>query len=256
VFRDALENTHLGETVVFTDDDITPEASWFEAIVGACRRWPNHQAFGGRIEPEWPRGTPLPGWVAEERLQTLAFARHYLGDVDAEYPPDVDPFGGNFWVRRAALSGVRFQEKIGAHATRQRLGDETEFRHRGEAPIYAPGALVKHRISAARMTKQALYRRALQGGLGAVYVHGLPEQPLFRRSPTLWRLERLRRIGRDLGAFRRGARRRRELAGVANHLSPLVRGATRAGASALDGQRPGTPGMDQSLSGREGCRMK
>jgi hypothetical protein len=144
----------------------------------------------------------LPGWAKQETVQILAFARHALGSEEHEYAFGENPFGGNFWVRSCALNGLRFEERVGAHPTRQRLGDETQFlqqlRRRGRTPVHVPGARVLHRVEAARTTKAAVYRRALQGGLGAVYVRGLPELELFGRSRSRWRIGRVQQIGARL----------------------------------------------------------
>jgi glycosyltransferase involved in cell wall biosynthesis len=45
-----LERATLDEVVVFTDDDVTPDPSWFEAIVSTCARWPEYSVFDGRID--------------------------------------------------------------------------------------------------------------------------------------------------------------------------------------------------------------
>lgn len=194
----ALRNVKLGDIIVFTDDDISPEPSWLSEIADVCERWPDHAVFGGRIDPVWPCDHSPPNWANQDVIQSLAFARHHVADAECEYPPDKDPFGGNFWVRRDSVKGVAFLEAIGAHPTQQKLGDETHFvrqlRRRGIIPIYAPRARVEHRIESGRTSKRAIYRRALQGGLGVVYVHGLPEKQLFQRSRSLWTLKRLQVI--------------------------------------------------------------
>ena len=59
----ALRDAPLGELVVFTDDDVTPDPSWFEAIVAISQRWPQHAVFGGRIVPGWPSGVKQPFWA-------------------------------------------------------------------------------------------------------------------------------------------------------------------------------------------------
>lgn len=191
----AFSHVELGQTVVFTDDDITADEGWLKTIVATCERWPEHQVFGGPIEPEWPNGWSPPEWAKQNIIQALAFARHDLGDQEREYPADVDPFGGNFWVRRTVIAGARFDERIGAHPTRQILGDETQFlqqlRRRGMVPVYTPLAKVKHRVNAAQATKRSVFRRALQGGLGTVYVRGLPEKPLFHACRRQWFSNRL-----------------------------------------------------------------
>jgi GT2 family glycosyltransferase len=199
----ALREAPLGDIVVFTDDDVTPDVTWFEAIVAACRRWPEHSVFGGRIDPGWPNGTPRPFWAADKHIQAIAFSAHHVSDREGPYPTSVEPFGPNFWVRRAALAGVEFRADLGPHPTRRTLGDECEFlrqlRRRGLTPIYTPSSRVTHRIEPERTTEAALYRRAFQSGIGTVHVAGMPEAALLKRSRAAWHLRIASNVG--IGAW-------------------------------------------------------
>ena len=187
----ALREASLGEVVVFTDDDVTPDAAWFEAIRATCQRWPEHSVFGGRIDVGWPAAVAKPAWLADKRIQAVAFSAHHLGDRECAYAVG-EPFGPNFWVRRAALAGAEFRADLGPHPTRRTLGDESEFlrqlRRRGHVPIYSPVARVVHRIEPERTTRSAVYRRAVQSGRGTVHVEGVPESALLERSRLGWHL--------------------------------------------------------------------
>jgi glycosyltransferase involved in cell wall biosynthesis len=195
----ALRESRLGGIVLFTDDDVTPDASWFEAVVATCQRWPEHSVFGGRIDPAWPSGVPVPSWATDKYIQAIAFSAHHISDREGHYPANAEPFGPNFWVRRAALSGVQFRSDLGPHPTRRTLGDESEFfrqlRSRGFPPIYAPSARVAHRIEPERTTEAALFRRALQSGRGTVHVVGMPEAKLLEKSPAAWQLRIASNVG-------------------------------------------------------------
>lgn len=187
----ALRDPGLGELVVFTDDDVTPDAAWFEAISDTCQRWPEHSVFGGRIDVGWPASIAKPAWAADKRVQAIAFSAHHLAERECTYAVG-EPFGPNFWVRRRALGGVQFRADLGPHPTRRTLGDESEFlrqlRRRGHVPVYSPGARVVHRIEAERTTQAAVYRRAYQSGRGTVHVAGMPESALLERSRAGWQL--------------------------------------------------------------------
>jgi glycosyltransferase involved in cell wall biosynthesis len=195
----ALREASLGEIVVFTDDDATPDVSWFEEIVATCRRWPSHSVFGGRIEPGFPSCVPRPFWTEDKRIQAIAFSAHHVSEREGPYPAHFEPFGPNFWMRRSALAGVEFRSDLGPHPTRRTLGDESEFlrrlRRRGCAPIYSPSARVVHRIEAERLTEIALYRRAYQSGRGTVHVTGMPETTLLERSRIAWNLRVMSNVG-------------------------------------------------------------
>jgi GT2 family glycosyltransferase len=195
----ALRSVPLGDIVVFTDDDVTPDPAWFESIVASCQRWPEHAVFGGRIDPGWPNGTPKPFWAADKSIQVIAFSAHHISDQERPYPPHLEPFGPNFWVRREALSGVEFRSDLGPHPTRRTLCDESEFlrqlRRRGLEPIYCPSSRVLHRIEPERTTQAALLRRSYQYGCGTARVVGLPEAALLKTSRAAWLLRIASNVG-------------------------------------------------------------
>lgn len=188
----ALRDVELGDIVLFTDDDVTPDASWFEAIIAASARWPQHSVFGGRIDPVWPTNVAVPFWAADRNIQCMAFSAHHISDREGPYPPAADPFGPNYWVRRGALAGLTFREDLGPHPRRRTLGDETEFlrqlRGNGFQPIYCASARVQHRIEPERTSEWAIYRRAFQFGRGAVHVGAMPEAATRQWSLPVWHL--------------------------------------------------------------------
>jgi len=195
----ALREASLGEIVVFTDDDGTADEAWFEAIVAACRRWPAHGVFGGRVDPAWPDSVPRPFWAADKRIQAIAFTAHHVSDQEGPYPAFREPFGPNFWVRRSSLAGFEFRSDLGPHPTRRTLCDESEFlrrmRRHGHAPVYVPSARMVHRIQTDRVTELALYRRAYQYGRGEVHVTSMPEASLLERSRAAWHLRIVSNVG-------------------------------------------------------------
>jgi glycosyltransferase involved in cell wall biosynthesis len=195
----ALRDAELGEVVVFTDDDGTPDASWFEAIVATSQRWPRHSVFGGRIDPGWPSDFEKPFWTSDKRIQAIAFTAHHMGDREGPYPARCEPFGPNFWVRRSALAGFEFRSDLGPHPTRRTLCDESELlrrmRRRGFEPIYTPSARVVHRVQTDRLTEMALYRRAYQSGRGTVHVTGMPDASLLKKSRAAWHLRIMSNVG-------------------------------------------------------------
>ena len=99
----ALNEAHLGDLVVFTDDDVVPNVDWLEAIVDASARWPNESVFGGRIYALWPEGGP-PSWAKGRNVQSVCFSVHDHGENEIIYHDGTAPFGPNFWVRRDVLA--------------------------------------------------------------------------------------------------------------------------------------------------------
>jgi glycosyltransferase involved in cell wall biosynthesis len=196
----ALCTSLMGEIVAFIDDDVTPAGDWIDAVLECCERWPKHSVFGGKITPVLGGVQRSPGWAMHDAIQTLAFAKHDLGNVDVEYSANQDPFGCNFWVRREAIGGTRFLEGIGPQPRQRMLGSETQFlrslRAKGYRPLYTPTAAVEHHIEEERVTKHSVYRRARQGGRGVVHTRGLPETELLQRSRVVWHLNRIGGIAR------------------------------------------------------------
>jgi GT2 family glycosyltransferase len=224
----ALEAAPLGDIVAFTDDDVTPGEGWLRDISAACRRWPQHSVFGGRVDPVLPDGHEMPSWAQHHVIQEFAFAQHWISAVEAEYPPRKEPFGPNYWVRRSAIGRTRFEPMLGPHPTRRRLGGETQFlrdlRRRGHTPVFVPAIKVGHRIEVERVTRRAVYWRAWQLGKGKVYAEGLPATQRLLESLPDWRRERLRDllldgIGLLIGAVLSNPRER--VVNMALHLSQL-----------------------------------
>jgi glycosyltransferase involved in cell wall biosynthesis len=195
----ALRAAPLGEIVVFTDDDGTPDAAWFEEIAATCRRWPSHSVFGGRIDPAFPSSVSKPFWSADKRIQAIAFTAHHISDREGPYPDMFEPFGPNFWVRRSALAGFEFRGDLGPHPTRRTLCDESEFlrrmRRQGHTPVYTPNARMVHRVQSERMTELALYRRGYQHGRGTLHLGCMPEPNLLKKSRAAWHLRIVSNVG-------------------------------------------------------------
>lgn len=197
-----LEKARLGELVVFTDDDVTPDVDWLEAIIAVSARWPKHSVFGGRIDPTWPNGKAPPEWAQAEFIQSFAFTRHVIDSVEREYPDHFTPFGPNYWVRAEALQGMRFMSGLGPRPKHRKLGQETEFlrrlRAKGFVAVYSPAVRVEHRVESTRLSKWAVYRRAFQLGRGSIYTHWLPEEPELARSIARWLLRRARSLAKSI----------------------------------------------------------
>jgi len=197
----ALEGISLGRIVVFTDDDVSPNEDWIEAIVGATKRWPRISVFGGRILPRWPDGHP-PEWARFSGGHTLSLGVVDFGEEESPYPEGVVPGGPNFWVmRNALLGGRRFDESIGPRPTRPTSGEETIFVtglvKGGHKALYFPHATVIHRVQPELLSAAAMRKRAWAFGLGGPH-HGLCRESLLKKHPYVWLALRVIRL---LGAF-------------------------------------------------------
>jgi GT2 family glycosyltransferase len=182
-----------GELLVFTDDDVLPQAGWLTELVSASRRWPDADIFGGQILHSWPDGTP--GWLRELcREGALNFALYSF--PQPEGPAERLPAGPNFAVRAAALQGMRFREDIGPQAGAQyAMGSETELlqrlRESGKQMIYVPAATVLHVIQPWQLATSNLYRRSFRYGRGQARRQMSPHPPTaywFGAPRYLWRM--------------------------------------------------------------------
>lgn len=186
----ALEKADLGEIVVFTDDDVEPEGDWLVGIAEACKRWPKHSVFGGRIKVIFPNNK-VPKWGLDPTVRALAFAEHDYSNEECEYLESTVPFGPNYWVRREVFdNGRRFDEALGPRPTNRIMGDETSFLlkllEEGFKIVYCPGVIVGHRIQADRLDFSTLCRRAYWWGRGKAHIYGGPQQDLLKNHAAGW----------------------------------------------------------------------
>ncbi len=189
----AISEVDLGKIVVCTDDDVVPKADWLKRIVEAADRWPGHEIFGGAIYSIWPDGQPPKWWGIGPHGSRWNLAGHGqdIGSEECVYPPNRAPCGPNFWMRKSIFDrGYRFDGLIGPNAKINVMGDEGSFlrmlRQAGYEFVYAPDAVVGHRIQRELLRPRAIRRRVISETRGSVRVHGLPREELLRRSPASW----------------------------------------------------------------------
>jgi glycosyltransferase involved in cell wall biosynthesis len=159
-----------GELLVFTDDDVDPQADWLDELAAAAARHPDVDGFGGRIRVET---SGVPAWVLRSRLRQLLVSAHDYGDVECAYPPNRFPIGPNMAVRRRALRGIAepFPVELGPGAPVP-VGDEPAFFFRlgfgtGKASLYVPTAQVRHEPNLAYLALGPALRRSYLGGYSA-----------------------------------------------------------------------------------------
>lgn len=199
----ALDNTPLGNIVVFTDDDVDVKPDWLISIIKVCEHWPDNYVFGGRIKIVWPH-EDIPNWAHNTYIQAIGFTYHDYSNQDCVYEKDRFPCGPNFWVRREVFSnGRRFDETVGPHPTRRTLSDETLFlmalQNDGYRAVYSPQPVVGHRIHSEVLTVKGIYRRAYHLGRGLFHFELLKERtnqklllyPIHHLLAIVWRGFRL-----------------------------------------------------------------
>jgi hypothetical protein len=167
-----------GALIVFTDDDVEPDAGWLSALQAAADRHPAFGVFGGRIDID---EAALPGWIRRSRkLSELLAALHHR--TEPIYEHGRYPFGPNMAVRRHLIAGNAspYPEDLGP-GTPMPVGDETAFLSQLSAPdaddrLYVPHARVLHRPGSHHFTFMRAAKRS--------WIQGLNESRFGISGPT------------------------------------------------------------------------
>ncbi len=160
-----------GEILLFTDDDIIPDAAWLINHVNVLKNHKEITVVGGRIKLD---RTVLPAWLTDSyNLAGILVSEHDLGDSEIIYPAGRYPFGPNMSVRRSVLINIDnpWPEHLGP-GTRLPVGDEMWFVDRVSKPherLYSPACLVEHRPVLAENFFAKAIKRCFQGGYAAGY---------------------------------------------------------------------------------------
>jgi len=163
-----------GEILVFTDDDVLVDENWIGEIISSTLRFPGYNAFGGKILPQFPDGTPE--WIKTSEYSPFVYAIHDPDQGEGEYLNFGTPGGPNCWVRRNVFeSGHMYDADIGPRGCGRISGSELEFFTRllklGMKPVYIPTAVVMHRIQKFQTLKKYLIKRSYASGRGFVYIN-------------------------------------------------------------------------------------
>jgi GT2 family glycosyltransferase len=158
VARNTALEAASGELLCFLDDDIEAWPGWLDALLGAGRDLPGHEAFGGPIRPRL-EGSRLRA-CGREPLPVTSLD---LGgeDRDAEFA-----WGANLAVRRSAFERIGpFDPGLGG------AGDEEDWQRRlraaGGRVRYVAAAGVDHRRAGTDARLRALSGAAFHRGRAA-----------------------------------------------------------------------------------------
>jgi glycosyltransferase involved in cell wall biosynthesis len=197
--QNAARNTGLdacqGDLVVFTDDDVVPDADWLVNLRRAVDANPDCDVFGGTIHPAWE--DEPPPWVIDGVPLSPAFAVTPPDQVGGPARSE-HCFGPNFAIRMRHLQqGLRFRTDLGPQGDSYPMGGETEVLWRldrlGARVYFVDDAVVRHIIRPWQFTSKWLRRRAFNFGRGLYHVHRRTHPPA--RAGTIlgvprWRIRR------------------------------------------------------------------
>jgi glycosyltransferase involved in cell wall biosynthesis len=152
-----------GDLYVFTDDDTIPDPDWLVVTRAAVDAHPEHDMFGGQIEPHWMQ--PPPEWVPRLVDMGPVFAVH-------DAPPPTGPashkmlWGPNMAIRaRVFEAGHRYDPTRGPNGTATyMMGSESELCERlaaaGYTSWFTAESRVKHIVRPHQLDKQWIWGRA------------------------------------------------------------------------------------------------
>jgi glucosyl-dolichyl phosphate glucuronosyltransferase len=196
-----------GDVLLFTDDDVLPEADWLESTLSGLETY-QADACGGYIAPIWE--APPPPWLTERFYGFLAIRI----DRSDDYPITQSgqaPYGANMAIRKPVFDCVGlFDTNRGRKGKVLASGEDGEMFERilgaGLKAVFLGQSRVHHKVEAFRLTKRYL---------------------------RLWRLQNSRNL-----AISRGIAGGRRIFNVPLYLFPqLLRAVARATAARIIGPR-------------------
>jgi glycosyltransferase involved in cell wall biosynthesis len=161
----------VNEIVAYIDDDAIADQKWLAGLANAYQEGIDQiVCVGGAAQLRWEG--ERPDWFPS-KLEGYLSGTGHLGDRERALSQDEFPVGANFSIRRAVLLKMGgFNISLGRLGTTLLSGEESEMCQRvwadGGVILYAPGALVYHRVPADRVTLRYLLRRAYWQGISDV----------------------------------------------------------------------------------------
>ena len=179
--------------LVFADDDIEPEPTWLESVLGAFAD-PGTMLAGGPVRPRFAADPPLAVadmWRPDRRGRRMLghLSILDLGQRAGRIAPDL-VWGCNFGVRREVLEQCEGFHPDGFPGDRAMLRGDGEtwvsdwVAATGGVAVYVPGASVRHVIPAGRLSVSYLRERSWRQGVSDSFTlarHRLvPDRPCPR----------------------------------------------------------------------------
>jgi glucosyl-dolichyl phosphate glucuronosyltransferase len=155
-----------GEWVGFLDDDAVPSADWLENAQRLISLVPDQCAIiAGAVLPQLPEGAARP--LGKRWSQMLSVVQR---DGEGDRTASCSMVAANVLIRRSALvEGGGFSTALGRHGTTLLSGGEKllleQLIERGWSAWYSDRLKVRHKISAERLTRRWILRRAYWDGL-------------------------------------------------------------------------------------------
>jgi glucosyl-dolichyl phosphate glucuronosyltransferase len=156
------------EYIAFLDDDTVAVPGWLAAYDAAIR---GHGAVaaGGPVEPALEPGFEPPAWWSDPRIRSIFGLDHTDPDPDERVVTIRWPLWLGCCNSIYSKRLLRFRTDCGPMGPRYRVAQDTDLNVRLEragVPIhYVRDARIRHRITADRLSRRFLLRRAYAAGM-------------------------------------------------------------------------------------------
>jgi glycosyltransferase involved in cell wall biosynthesis len=152
-----------GDVILFTDDDVLPEADWLETTLTGLEKY-QADACGGYIAPIWE--TPPPAWLTERFYGFLAIRTDRTDDHPLTAASQT-PFGANMAIKKRVLEQVGgFDISRGRKGSVLASGEDGELFERilaaGFKAVFLGQSRVHHKVESFRLTKRYFRRWRFQ----------------------------------------------------------------------------------------------
>lgn len=169
-----------GEYVAFIDDDAVPDPAWVESLVKSFAH--DVGAVAGHIVPCWENADMA--WFPKELFWMISCSYTMTPDEKGEVERG---FGVNMVFRKALFHKVGgFNEKLGINGKKWLGGEDSDMflkvRDSRWKVVYAPDAMVIHKIPGDRIYFKKIIRRAFVAGTSIVALKR--HQPSAMKSST------------------------------------------------------------------------
>jgi glucosyl-dolichyl phosphate glucuronosyltransferase len=149
--------------LAFIDDDALPDVNWLRELVKTVKQFPNAGMIGGKVNPIFT--SERPAWLTDDLLGFLSVVD--WGGKAREFTDDECVVGANMAVKvETARELGGFDAGLGRTGnpavllSNEEMDLRLKFHKAGKDLIWAPKAMVSHRIEANRITREWIRRRA------------------------------------------------------------------------------------------------
>ena len=173
-----------GNLILFTDDDVLPEADWVIKTLNGMRKY-DADACGGFIAPLFE--APPPHWLTPRFYGFLAIKNDRSDDYVIQHASDA-PFGANMAFKREVFERVgEFDTSRGRKGKVLASGEDGEMFERILAAkmtgVFLGQSRVHHKVEAYRLTKRYFRRWRRQTSRNIAISRGLPGERRFFNIP-------------------------------------------------------------------------